>query len=80
MSLILGVTASGLSGGGGTIGSGCGGGVGGGAGVGCAGRGQGAAQRPVQAVGGDSLASARLTPGQVIAEVEKLLYVRRKTP
>ena len=44
MSLILGVTASGLSGGGGTIGRGCGGGVGGGAGVGCAGRGQGAAQ------------------------------------
>ena len=44
MSLVLGVTASGLSGGGGTIGRGCGGGVGGGAGVGCAGRGQGAAQ------------------------------------
>jgi hypothetical protein len=43
LSLILGVTASGLSGGGGTIGRGCGGGVGGGAGVGCAGRGQGAA-------------------------------------
>jgi len=43
MSLILGVTASGLSGGGGTIGRGCGGGVGGGAGVGCGRRGQGRA-------------------------------------
>ncbi|HXE88708.1 MAG TPA: FecR domain-containing protein, partial [Hyphomicrobiaceae bacterium] len=43
LSLLLGVTASGLSGGGGTIGRGCGGGVGGGAGVGCAGLGQGAA-------------------------------------
>lgn len=43
LSLILGVTASGLSGEGGTIGRGCGGGVGGGAGVGCAARGQGAA-------------------------------------
>ncbi len=43
LSLILGVTASGMSGGGGTIGRGCGGGVGGGAGVGCAGQGQGAA-------------------------------------
>jgi hypothetical protein len=43
LSLLLGVTASGVSGGGGTIGRGCGGGVGGGAGVGCAGQGQGAA-------------------------------------
>ena len=43
LSLILGVTVTGLSGGGGTIGRGCGGGVGGGAGVGCAGLGQGAA-------------------------------------
>lgn len=43
LSVNLGVTSSGLSGGGGTIGRGCGGGVGGGAGVGCAGLGQGAA-------------------------------------
>jgi hypothetical protein len=43
LSLIVGVTASAVSGGGGSIGRGCGGGVGGGAGVGCAGRGQGAA-------------------------------------
>jgi FecR protein len=42
LSLVLGVTASGMSGGGGTIGRGCGGGVGGGAGAGCAGQGQGA--------------------------------------
>jgi hypothetical protein len=44
LSLMLGVTASGLSAGGGPTGRGCGGGVGGGAGVGCAGRGQGAAR------------------------------------
>ena len=43
LSLMVGVTASGVSGGGGTIGRGCGGGIGGGAGVGCAGTGQGAA-------------------------------------
>jgi hypothetical protein len=43
LSLITGVVASGVSGGGGTVGRGCGGGVGGGAGVGCAGLGQGAA-------------------------------------
>jgi hypothetical protein len=42
LSLMLGVTARGLSGGGGPTGRGCGGGVGGGAGVGCAGQGQGA--------------------------------------
>jgi hypothetical protein len=42
LSAILGVTASGLSGGDGSIGRGCGGGVGGGAGIGCAGKGQGA--------------------------------------
>ena len=43
LSLITGVVANGVSGGGGTVGRGCGGGVGGGAGVGCAGLGQGAA-------------------------------------
>lgn len=43
LSLMTGVVASGVSGGGGTVGRGCGGGVGGGAGVGCAGLGQGAA-------------------------------------
>ena len=43
LSLITGVVASGVSGGGGTVGRGCGGGVGGGAGVGCTGKGQGAA-------------------------------------
>jgi hypothetical protein len=43
LSLITGVIATGVSGGGGTVGRGCGGGVGGGAGVGCAGKGQGAA-------------------------------------
>jgi hypothetical protein len=42
LSLITGVVASGVSGGGGTVGRGCGGGVGGGAGVGCTGKGQGA--------------------------------------
>ena len=42
LSLITGVVASGVSGGGGTGGRGCGGGVGGGAGVGCTGNGQGA--------------------------------------
>ena len=42
LSLITGIVASGVSGGGGTVGRGCGGGVGGGAGVGCAGLGQGA--------------------------------------
>jgi len=43
LSLITGIVASGVSGGGGTVGRGCGGGVGGGAGVGCTGLGQGAA-------------------------------------
>ena len=43
LSLLTGVVASGVSGGGGTVGHGCGGGAGGGAGVGCAGLGQGAA-------------------------------------
>ena len=43
LSLVTGIIASGLSGGGGTVGRGCGGGVGGGAGVGCSGKGQGAA-------------------------------------
>jgi len=43
LSLITGVVASGVSGGGGTVGRGCGGGVGGGAGGGCTGKGEGAA-------------------------------------